>query len=70
MDEQQKLKIIIDNLKEGVNLSVFNFVNDKAILKDGFGVMYCCDVLFCDGIAIFINLQQKEDNFLTVADIF
>lgn len=70
MNEQQKLKIIIDNLKEGVNLSVFNFVNDKVILKDGFGVMYRCDVLFYDGKAMFINMEQKEDNFLTVADIF
>lgn len=69
MNEQQKLKIIINNLKEGVNLSVFNFVNDKAVLRDECESMFNCDVLFNDNKAFFINIEQKNEDYLTIDDI-
>lgn len=70
MNEKDKLLSILDNLKRGFELSVYNFVNDTAIIKNIFsGQMYVCDVLFNNEKPFFINIVKKETIFLELKDI-
>lgn len=70
MNEKEKLLSILDNLKTGFDLSVYNFVNDTAIIKDiELNKMFVCDVLFSENKTFFINIVEKETNFLELKDI-
>lgn len=69
MNETKKLSVILESLKDGIVLSVYDFVNDKAVLRDECGSMFNCDVLFNDNKAFFINIEQKNENYLTIDDI-
>lgn len=65
MNEKEKLLSILDNLKNGFELSVYNFVNDTVIIKDiKADQIYVCDVEFNEGKPFFINTVKKETNFL------
>ena len=70
MNEKEKLLSILDNLKAGFDLSVYNFVNDTAIIKDiELNKMFVCDVCFNENKPFFINIVEKETNFLELKDI-
>ncbi len=70
MNEKEKLLSILDNLKDGFELSVYNFVNETAIIKDvKLNKMFYCDVLFNENKPFFINVVEKETNFLNIKDI-
>jgi len=68
MNEVKRLEIILKSLKEGVDLCVFDFVNDTAIIKDG-GIMFTCKVVFSGEMALFRDIVQKCENVLTLDDI-
>jgi len=69
MNENEKLSVILDSLKSGYDLSVYDFVKDTAIIKDENNIMFNCDVLFYDSKAFFINIKQKNENCLLATDI-
>lgn len=69
MDERKKLDIILKSLKSGFDLSVYDFVKDTAIIKDEKNIMFNCDVSFYDNKAYFINIVQKDENYLIASDI-
>ena len=70
MNEKEKLLSILDNLKTGFALCVYNFIDDTVIIKDiKADIMYVCDVLFNENKPFFINTVKKETNFLELKDI-
>ena len=70
MNKKEKLISILDNLKAGFDLSVYNFVDNTAIIKDiRLNKMFFCDVLFNENKPFFINIAEKETNILTINDI-
>lgn len=70
MNEKEKLLSILDNLKDGFELSIYNFVNETAIIKDvKLNKMFYCAVLFNENKPFFINIIEKETNFLNIKDI-
>ena len=68
MNEVEKLKAILANLKSGVELSLFDFTNDRVILKEN-GEMFYCDVVFKNNKALILNVSKKETNEITIEDI-
>ena len=70
MNEKQKLISILDNLNKEYSLSLYNFKNETAIIKDiEKNKMFYCDVLFNENKPFFINTVEKEVNYLTSNDL-
>ena len=70
MNEKQKLISILDNLNKEYSLSLYNFENETAIIKDiEKNKMFYCDVLFNENKPFFINTVEKEVNYLTSNDL-
>lgn len=70
MNEKEKLISILDNLKDGFELSLYSFVDETVIIKDvKLNKMFCADVLFNENKPFFINIFEKETNTLNIKDI-